>query len=59
MTSEQPVTFHEFALLFRNGLGCKDALFLDATVSSLFAENLDRRDVRASLGPIVAVTRAE
>jgi uncharacterized protein YigE (DUF2233 family) len=57
--SEQPVTFHEFALLFRNGLGCKDALFLDATVSSLFAENLDRRDVRASLGPIVAVTRAE
>ena len=55
--SEQPVTFHEFALLFRNGLGCKDALFLDATVSSLFAENLGRRDVRASLGPIVGVTR--
>ena len=54
--SEQPVTFYEFAQLFRNGLGCKDALFLDATVSSLFAENLERSDLRASLGPIVGVT---
>lgn len=53
--SEQAVTFHELALLFRNGLGCKDALFLDATVSSLYSETLQRRDVRASLGPIVGV----
>jgi uncharacterized protein YigE (DUF2233 family) len=55
--SEQPVTFHEFAVLFRNGLGCKDALFLDATVSSLYSSNLERRDVRASLGPIIGVTQ--
>jgi uncharacterized protein YigE (DUF2233 family) len=53
--SEQPVTFYEFAMLFRNGLGCKDALFLDATVSSLYSANLQRSDVRASLGPIIGV----
>lgn len=53
--SEQPVTFHEFAMLFRNCLGCKDALFLDATVSSLYSETLGRRDVRASLGPIIGI----
>lgn len=53
--SERPVTFYEFALLFRNGLGCKDALFLDASVSSLYSETLQRRDVRASLGPIIGV----
>ena len=53
--SEQPVTFHEFATLFRNGLGCKDALFLDATVSSLYSESLHRSDLRASLGPIVGI----
>ncbi len=53
--SERPVTFHEFAVLFRNGLGCKDALFLDASVSSLYSETLQRRDVRASLGPIIGV----
>jgi uncharacterized protein YigE (DUF2233 family) len=54
--SEQPVTFYEFAALFRNGLGCKDALFLDATVSSLYSVALERSDVRASLGPIIGVT---
>lgn len=54
--SEEAVTFHEFAVLFRNGLGCKDALFLDATVSSLHSLTLGRNDVRASLGPIIAVT---
>jgi uncharacterized protein YigE (DUF2233 family) len=53
--SEEPVTFYEFATLFRNGLGCKDALFLDATVSSLYSTNLERSDVRASLGPIIGV----
>jgi uncharacterized protein YigE (DUF2233 family) len=56
--SEEPVTFYEFATLFRNGLGCKDALFLDATVSSLYSESLGRSDVRASLGPIIGVTGA-
>jgi uncharacterized protein YigE (DUF2233 family) len=54
--SEQPVTFYEFAQLFRNGLGCKDALFLDASVSSLLAKNLERSDLRAALGPIIGVT---
>lgn len=56
--SETPVNFHEFATLFRNGIGCKDALFLDASVSSLYSESLNRRDVRASLGPIIGVTSA-
>jgi len=54
--SEQPVTFHEFAVLFRNGLGCKDALFLDATVSSLYSRNLQRNDLRSALGPIIGIT---
>jgi uncharacterized protein YigE (DUF2233 family) len=54
--SEQAVTFYEFATLFRNGLGCKDALFLDASVSSLYSTSLQRRDVRAALGPIIGVT---
>jgi uncharacterized protein YigE (DUF2233 family) len=56
--AEQPVTLYEFATLFRNGLGCKDALFLDASVSSLYAESLKRSDLRASLGPIVGIVAA-
>ncbi|HEU4652664.1 MAG TPA: phosphodiester glycosidase family protein [Steroidobacteraceae bacterium] len=53
--SEQPVTFYEFATLFRDGLGCKDALYLDGGVSSLYSRASKRSDVRAALGPILAV----
>lgn len=56
--SEQPVTFYDFATFFRDGLGCKDALYLDGGVSSLYSVALQRKDVRAALGPILAVTEA-
>jgi uncharacterized protein YigE (DUF2233 family) len=53
--SEQPVTLYDFATFFRDGLGCKDALYLDGGVSSLYSAALQRKDVRAALGPILAV----
>lgn len=31
-----PVTFHAFARLFRDTLGCRDALFLDGTLSRIY-----------------------
>lgn len=54
--SEVPITFHEFATLFRDMLNCPDALFLDGTVSSLYAPKLNRSDFRMDLGPIMGVT---
>ena len=36
--SEDPITFYEFALLFRDGLKCADALYLDGNVSSLYVQ---------------------
>lgn len=54
--SEVPVNFHEFATLFRDALHCPDALFLDGTISSLYAPPLRRNDFRMDLGPIIAVT---
>ena len=33
VVSRAPVNFHSFARLFRDGLGCRDALFLDGTIS--------------------------
>ncbi|PWE29400.1 hypothetical protein DDZ14_17235 [Maritimibacter sp. 55A14] len=55
--SEQPVTFHEFARLFRDGLGLPDALFLDGNVSKLHAPGLNRSDVGRPMGPILGVIR--
>ncbi len=54
--SEDPVNFYEFATVFRNELGCPDALFLDGVISSLYAPALRRNDSGHPLGPIFAVT---
>ena len=51
--SDTPVTFMEFAHLFKDGLGCRDALFLDGSVSSLYAPSLGRSDGLAPMGPII------
>lgn len=53
--SNRPVTFHEFAHLFRERLKCPDALFLDGSVSSLYAPTLSRHDRFRPMGPIVGV----
>jgi len=52
--SEQPVNFHHFARLFRDGLGCRDALYLDGSMSSLHAPALGRSDAIRPMGPIIA-----
>ncbi|KUF12872.1 phosphodiester glycosidase family protein [Pseudoponticoccus marisrubri] len=54
--SENPVTFHEFGRLFRDGLGLPDALFLDGNVSRLFDRAGGRADLGRRMGPILAVT---
>jgi uncharacterized protein YigE (DUF2233 family) len=54
--SEAPLNLDEFALLFRDVLHCPDALFLDGTVSSLYAPALKRNDFHIDLGPIIGIT---
>ena len=57
--SDEPVNFDAFARLFRDGLSCQNALFLDGSVSSLYAPELDRDDELGPIGPIVGVVRPE
>jgi uncharacterized protein YigE (DUF2233 family) len=54
--SDEPVTFHAFAVLFRDALNCSNALFLDGSLSSLYAPDLGRDDDFTPLGPIVGVS---
>jgi uncharacterized protein YigE (DUF2233 family) len=51
--SDDPVTFWEFARLFREGLGTPDALFLDGSISSLYVPALHRDDALFPMGPII------
>ncbi len=53
--SETPVNFYEFALYFRDVLHCRDALYLDGTVSALHSPALRRSDFVRELGPILGV----
>jgi uncharacterized protein YigE (DUF2233 family) len=54
--SEGEVSFDAFARLFRDGLNCPNALFLDGgSASSLYAPSLNRLGNILSLGPMLAV----
>jgi len=49
------VNFHAFARFFRDVLGLREALYLDGSISRLYAPVLDRRDGGFAIGPIVGV----
>ncbi len=55
--ADEPVTFDAFARLFRDGVGCRNALFLDGSLSSLYAPELKRDDELMPIGPIVGVVK--
>ncbi|NDW03224.1 phosphodiester glycosidase family protein [Jiella pacifica] len=54
--SRSPVNFWDFGTFFKDGLGCRNALFFDGTVSSLYYPEggIDYR--RDRLGPMLVVT---
>ena len=56
--SHDAVSFHEFADLFRGKLGCANALFLDGSISSLYAPALGRTEQFLPVGPMLGVTEA-
>ena len=56
VNSEGRVNFDEFARFFRDEMKTPNALFLDGSISSLYAPELKRYDWWYGLGPIIAVT---
>ncbi|SHG45221.1 phosphodiester glycosidase family protein [Massilia sp. CF038] len=55
--SNHPVTFYELAAYFRDTLHCKNALYFDGSISSMYSRTLNRADAGAPLGPIIGVVR--
>jgi uncharacterized protein YigE (DUF2233 family) len=56
--TEGTVNFHDFARFFRDGLKCKDALFLDGgSASAMYSPELGRNDGpgHGGFGPIIGV----
>jgi uncharacterized protein YigE (DUF2233 family) len=57
--SERPVTFHRFARFFRDALDLPQALYLDGSISRLYAPALGRHDAGFPMGPIVGTVVAQ
>ena len=53
--SNEPVTFFEFATLFNDTLDCNNALYLDGSISAVYAPAAGRHDRWRPMGPIVGV----
>lgn len=51
--SNDEVNFHAFARLFRDQLGIANALYLDGSISRLYAPGLNRHDAGFPMGPIL------
>lgn len=51
--SDAPVSFGKFARLFAGPLGCRNALYLDGSVSSLWGPVNGRMDSFAPIGPML------
>ena len=55
--SDRPVNFHLFARFFRDVAQTPNALFLDGTVSQLYAPQINRRDSGWPMGPILGTVK--
>lgn len=53
--ADTPINFYDFARFFRDELKTPNALYLDGTISRLYAPEIARQDAGAPLGPIVGV----
>ncbi len=57
--SDEPVTFYEFAALFKDQLQCPNALFLDGGIASaLYAPSINRHD-KKDMGVMVGVVKTK
>jgi len=54
--SEGSVRFHDFATLFRDVLGCTDALYLDGVISGLWAEGFPEDQQRQKYAGFLVVS---
>lgn len=57
--SDDAVSFGRMARFFRDVLNCRNALYFDGSVSSLWDRPAGRRDTNAELGPLVAIFERE
>lgn len=57
--SDGPITFYDFATLFQERFGCKNALYLDGVISRMYMPELEMLDEGGGFGGMISVTQRE
>jgi uncharacterized protein YigE (DUF2233 family) len=55
--SRSVVSFHEFATTLRDGFACRQALYLDGSISDMYLPEAGRQPTGGAFGPFIAVIR--
>lgn len=55
--SHKEVNLFDFAMLFKEKLNCKNALYLDGFVSRAYIPQLDRKDLDGNFGVIIGIVK--
>ena len=53
--ANEPVSFYEFASLFRDRLGCSSALYLDGVISAMYAADIGREQTSGDFAAMFAL----
>lgn len=56
ISKEAQTTFFDFASIFKERFGCKDALYLDGAISKMYLKNGRPNELNGDFGAIIAVT---
>jgi uncharacterized protein YigE (DUF2233 family) len=56
--SNEALNLYDFAMLFKEKLSCKNALYLDGFVSKSYIPDLNRNDLGGNFGVIIGVSQA-
>lgn len=51
------VNFWDFATVFKDVFGCKNALYLDGAISLMYLNIVNKNDVGGNFGPLISVTK--
>lgn len=55
--SNQPVNFYDFATLFRDYFGCRNALYLDGAISRMYLPGIKRSQLGGQFGPMIGILK--
>lgn len=55
--SDDYVNFWDFATVFKDVFGCKNALYLDGAISLMYLKTVNHDEVGGNFGPLISVTK--